>query len=44
MFGTLIFVFSGAIILLFLAEIERDEEARHVERARRTYEARKARR
>jgi hypothetical protein len=41
MFGTLIFVFSGALILLFLSEIERDEEARRVARARLTYEARR---
>ena len=41
MFGTLIFVFSGAILLLFLSSIERDEEARRVARARLVYETRR---
>jgi hypothetical protein len=41
MFETLIIVFSGAIILLLLSAIERDEEARRLARARLTYDTRR---
>jgi hypothetical protein len=41
MFVTLTVVFSAAVILLFLSEVEQDEEARRVARARLVYEARR---
>jgi hypothetical protein len=41
MFATLTVVFSAAVILLSLSEIEHDEEARRVARARLIYEARR---